>query len=88
MSRLAGVRLLLCDFPTKTVWYKIWAFRTTFYKLDKWKVYVATSDNYWSSSPNVSDPSNAWIVNFKNGNDNWNNKSNSNLVRCVRESKK
>ena len=26
----------------------------------------------------------AWVVNFNNGNDNWNNKTNNNFVRCVR----
>lgn len=31
-----------------------------------------------------ADTSNAWIVNFNNGNDNANNKSNANFVRCVR----
>ncbi len=43
-----------------------------------------TSNNYWSSSPNVSDSSNAWKVNFNNGNTNNNNKSNKGYVRCVR----
>ena len=33
---------------------------------------------------NVSNPSNAWNVNFNNGNDNNNDKTNSNYVRCVR----
>ena len=28
--------------------------------------------------------SKAWIVNFNNGNDNWNNKTNNNYVRCVK----
>jgi hypothetical protein len=28
--------------------------------------------------------SKAWNVNFNNGNDNYNNKSNKNYVRCVR----
>lgn len=42
------------------------------------------SNNYWSSSAYVDDSSNAWNVNFKNGNTNNNNKSNSNHVRCVR----
>jgi hypothetical protein len=68
-------------------WYNRWGDETSFCPLDKCEVYVAASGNYWSSSPNVSDASNAWNVNFKNGNDNWNNKSNTNLVRCVRESK-
>ena len=43
------------------------------------------SNNYWSSTTNASDSSNAWNVNFGNGNDNWNNKSNNYYVRCVRD---
>jgi hypothetical protein len=46
--------------------------------------HLNTSDNYWSSSSYVSDDKNAWIVNFKNGNTNNNNKTNENYVRCVR----
>ncbi len=42
------------------------------------------SSNYWSSTTNASDTSNAWNVNFNNGNDNWNDKTNTNYVRCVR----
>lgn len=45
------------------------------------------SDYYWSSSPNVSGSSGAWFVYFSNGYDYWGNKSNSRLVRCVRDSK-
>ena len=88
MSYLAGVQFLLCDFATNMFWYKKWGYRTFFYNLEKCKVYVVVSDNYWSSSPNVSDASKAWNVNFNNGNDNWNNKSSTNYVRCVRERKR
>jgi len=35
------------------------------------------------SSPNANNPSNAWVVNFNNGNTN-NNTTNTNQVRCVR----
>ena len=42
------------------------------------------SSNYWSSTTNASNTSNAWNVNFNNGNDNANNKTNTNFVRCVR----
>lgn len=42
---------------------------------------------YWSSSPDVSVSSVAWYVNFNNGYDDWDGKSNSYLVRCVRDSK-
>jgi hypothetical protein len=40
--------------------------------------------HYWSSSSNVNNTNNAWIVNFNNGNVNNNNKTNNNYVRCVR----
>lgn len=43
-----------------------------------------TSSNYWSSTTNASNATNAWNVNFNNGNDNWNNKTDTNYVRCVR----
>jgi len=46
--------------------------------------HLNTSDYYWSSSVYVSNTKNAWIVNFKNGNTNNNNKTNKNYVRCVR----
>ena len=49
-------------------------------KIDK----QVASNNYWSSSPNVSNDSNAWNVNFNSGNTNNNNKLNKNYVRCVR----
>ncbi|HIP12603.1 MAG TPA: DUF1566 domain-containing protein [Arcobacter sp.] len=42
------------------------------------------SSNYWSATTNASDTSNAWNVNFNNGNDNWNDKTNTYFVRCVR----
>ncbi len=46
----------------------------------------SVSDLYWSSSPKVSNSSYAWFVNFKFGNGTWDDKSHSNLVRCVRDS--
>lgn len=39
---------------------------------------------YWSSTPDASDFSNAWYVDFKYGVDNRHSKSYSNFVRCVR----
>ena len=45
---------------------------------------TVVSNHYWSSTTNASNTDNAWNVNFNNGNDNWNNKSNTNYVRCVR----
>jgi hypothetical protein len=39
---------------------------------------------YWSSSSYAANATNAWNVNFNNGNDNANNKSNNNYVRLVR----
>lgn len=46
--------------------------------------HLNTSDNYWSSSVYVSNKKNAWIVNFKHGNTNYDSKTNENYVRCVR----
>ena len=42
------------------------------------------SSNYWSATSNANNPSNAWRVNFNNGNVNNNNKTNNNRVRAVR----
>jgi len=42
------------------------------------------SSNYWSSTSNANNPTNAWNVNFNNGNVNNNDKSNNNFVRAVR----
>lgn len=42
------------------------------------------SNNYWSSTTYQNNPSNAWNVNFNDGNTNANNKTNSNYVRAVR----
>jgi len=42
------------------------------------------SANYWSSTTNANNTSNAWNVNFNDGNVNTNDKSNNNYVWCVR----
>ncbi len=42
------------------------------------------SNNYWSSSTYADNPTNAWNVNFNDGNVNANNKTNNNAVRAVR----
>jgi hypothetical protein len=44
------------------------------------------SDFYWASSPRVSDSSGAWDVYFGYGDSSLGGKSNSRLVRCVRDS--
>jgi hypothetical protein len=44
-----------------------------------------TADYYWSSSPDVSDSSRAWYLFFDYGSVFWYVKSNSTLVRCVRD---
>jgi len=46
--------------------------------------YAGEIKGYWSASPYAANATNAWNVNFNNGNDNVNNKSNSNNVRLVR----
>ena len=38
----------------------------------------------WSSSPRAYDSSNAWVVNFSNGNDGYDSRSSSYVVRLVR----
>lgn len=42
------------------------------------------SNNYWSATTYQGNLSNAWNVNFNNGNSNNNDKTNGNYVRCVR----
>jgi hypothetical protein len=42
------------------------------------------SNNYWSATTNANNPTNAWNVNFNNGNVDNNNKTNNNYVRAVR----
>jgi hypothetical protein len=42
------------------------------------------SSNYWSSTTYQNNPTNAWNVNFNDGNVNNNNKSNNNYARAVR----
>ena len=42
------------------------------------------SSNYWSSTTYANNPTNAWNVNFNDGNVNANNKTNNNYVRAVR----
>lgn len=42
------------------------------------------SAHYWSSSTNALDPTNAWNVNFNDGNVNNDDKTNTNRVRAVR----
>jgi len=45
---------------------------------------VGEIKGYWSASPYAGNATNAWNVNFNNGNDNANNKTNNNYVRLVR----
>ncbi len=42
------------------------------------------SANYWSATTNADNSTNAWNVNFNNGNVNTNNKTNTNDVWYVR----
>jgi len=43
-----------------------------------------TPNYYWSATTFASDSSNAWLVNFGNGNDRWGSKTAELYVRCVR----
>ena len=45
---------------------------------------ATAADNYWSSTSNADNPSNAWNVNFNNGNVNNDDKNNALRVRAVR----
>ncbi len=42
------------------------------------------SSNYWSATTNATNTSNAWDVNFNNGNVDNDDKTNTNFVWCVR----
>ena len=44
----------------------------------------AFANSYWSASPYAGNANNAWQVNFNNGNDNLNNRTNNKRVRLVR----
>lgn len=44
----------------------------------------SASSNYWTSTTRASNTSNAWNVNFNNGNTNNNGKTNAYYARCVR----
>lgn len=57
------------------VWIAVTAYRKDGYN---WPNYTGKGSNVWSSSPNANNSSNAWILNFNNGNDNTNNKNNNN----------
>ena len=45
---------------------------------------IVQSSDYWSATTNASNTTNAWDVNFNNGNVDNDNKSNTNFVWCVR----
>ncbi len=84
---LSRVQQSLCDLFAKvhnlTCETKMAICKSRLFCINK-RLYVV-SDDYWSSTTDASNTSDAWLVNFNNGNDNWNNKSNTNYVRCVRD---
>jgi hypothetical protein len=45
---------------------------------------ASASSNYWSATTYANNPTNAWNVNFNDGNVNANNKTNNNFVLPVR----
>lgn len=53
------------------------------HKKEQKSMAVTVANNYWSASTYVPNTTNAWRVNFNNGNVNNNNKTNNNYVRCV-----
>ncbi len=50
----------------------------------RWPIPATRKRRAETSSPLAGNPSNAWNVNFNNGNSNNNDVSNTNRVRCVR----
>jgi hypothetical protein len=42
------------------------------------------ADGFWSSSPNVANTGNSWVVHFSNGNTSGYNNPSGYHVRCVR----
>jgi len=49
---------------------------------------VGNNGNYWSATPHLGDPNNAYQLNFNSGNvnpQNNNNRANGQSVRCVAE---
>jgi hypothetical protein len=50
----------------------------------RWRPFVAARKRKVVASPVAGSPSNAWNVNFNNGNTNNNDITNTNNVRCVR----
>ncbi len=83
---LASVRPSLCGVSTHVV-YRFFASVVRFLYLvytDRSETLNTATNNYWSSTSYAADSTNAWNVNFNNGNVNANNKTNSNYVRCVR----
>ena len=49
--------------------------------------YITDADHpwYWSQTNRTGDSSDAWVVYFENGRDNWRDVSHHNFVRCVRQ---
>ena len=45
---------------------------------------IVQSSDYWSATTDATNSTNAWDVNFNNGNVDNNDKSNTNFVWCVR----
>ena len=84
MINVTRVQQSLCDLFTRVYSKKgIYNFTKPYiYHINK--RFNLVSSNYWSSTTYAGDTTNAWNVNFNNGNDNINNKTNTNYVRCVR----
>ena len=83
MINFTSVQQSLCDLFTKVYCFNIYNFtKSCIYFINK--RFNVVSSNYWSSTTYAPNTTNAWNVNFNNGNDNANNKTNTNYVRCVR----
>jgi len=71
-------------FGVDSRWNFIWGFLCLLSRNKGSQKCMGEMKGYWSASPYAGNATNAWNVNFNNGNDNANNKSNNNYVRLVR----
>ena len=87
MIHFKRVLLLLCDLFTDEYNARFSKEMENFIKSFLYlinKRFIVVSSNYWSSTTNASNTSNAWLVHFNNGNGYNHDKTDTDYVRCVR----